>query len=98
MPDSKTQRPLGPRIHRIAAGVTTLFIYAIVLPSLGRVDMVRHTVIYGWQEAVACLIVMVPGVLIWIGTRQGIRPAVGDPMILSGWVILGFFLLAIFTH
>lgn len=72
-----------PRVARlVGASLVCLFTLAITLPSLGSVSLPNHTIGYGWQDALAVVIIIAPLNLIFIGAaRSRITERIG-------WVLM----------
>jgi len=60
-----------PRKARlVGASIICLFTLSITLPSLGSVSLPNHKIGYGWQDALAVVIIVAPLILVFIGLAR----------------------------
>jgi hypothetical protein len=74
----------------ILASFVCLLILAIAIPSLGSVSLPNHTIGYGWQDALAVIVIITPLILIFIGAaRSQITEQIGWALMII-LLVLGF--------
>ena len=82
-----------PRVGRlVGAAVVCLFSLAILIPSLGSVRLPNHKTGYGWQDAFAVAMIIVPCILIFVGAARS------KTVERIGWFLAVVFLGILFSE